>query len=143
MFHRLSFTLSHLLNKCSVSVFSLTMIFPFVIARHSCHIYIYLAVTIIFTIVACIINFFVKTYLLWTFCDHMIFRSTSKAFPRRTSHLSIGWNINRASFSLFLYLTFETLFCRVINTSTICALCLNSMCPFTIPIKTWAATIKM
>ena len=136
MFHRLSFTLSPLMHKYSVSVLSLTMIFLFVIARHSCHRCIYLAVTIIFSVVACTINFFIKTYLLWTFCDHVIFRSTSKPFPRCTFHLYIGCNINHARFLLFLSYPFETLFCRVIYTFTKCALCLNIMCPFTIPIKT-------
>ena len=62
--------------------------FPFVIARYSCHICIYLAVTIIFAVVACIITFFNKTYVLWTFFDHVIFRSISKAFPRQTFHFS-------------------------------------------------------
>ena len=58
--HRLSYNLSPLFHKCSVSVFSLTMNFPFVIDRHLCCIYIYLAVTIIFTFVACTITFSLK-----------------------------------------------------------------------------------
>ena len=80
LFHILSCTLSPFLHKCSASVFSPTMIFPFVIARHSCHRCIYLAVAIIFSDFVCTITFFHKTYLLWKFCDHVIFISTSKAF---------------------------------------------------------------
>ena len=125
--------LSSLLHKCSVSVFNLTMVFPFVISRHSWHRCIYISVTINFSVVACTITLFNKTYLLWTFYDHVILRYTSKEFLRRTFRLSIGWNINRASFILLLSYPFETLFCRVINTSTKCALCLKIMCPFTIP----------
>ena len=136
LFHRLSCTIPPLLHKFSFSVFSLTMDFLFVIARHTCHRCIYLAVTIIFAVVTCTITFFIKTYLLWTFCDHVIFRYTSKAFLRRPFHFSIGWSINRVSFFLFLSYSFETLFCKVINTSTECALCLNSVCPLTVPTKT-------
>ena len=137
LFHRLSCTISPLLQKCSLSVFSLTMVFLFVVARHSCNICISLVVTIIFAVFACIITFFIKTYLLWTFCDNVIFISTSKEFPRRTFHLSIGWNINRVSFFLFLSYPFETFLCILINTSTKCALCLKNMWSFNIPIKTF------
>ena len=107
-FHWLFCTLSPLLQKCSVSVFSLTIIFPFIIARHSCHRCIYLVITIIFAVVACTITFFIKTCLLWAFCDHVIFRSTSKAFPRHAFHMSIGWKINRVSVFLFLSYPSET-----------------------------------
>ena len=111
----------------------------FVIARHVCHRYLYLLVIVVFAVVACTITFIIKAYLLlpfliifwWlgTFCDHVIFRSTSKLFPRRTFHMSIGWNINRASFFLFLSYPFDFFFCRVIITSTKCALCLNIFYP--------------
>ena len=120
-----------------------------VITRHTCNRCIYLLVNVIFDVVACTITFFINMYLLspffiifwwlWTFCDHVIFRYISKAFPRHTFSSSIVQNINRASFSLFLSLSFWSIFCRVICISTKCALCLNSMCSFTIPTKTWAA----
>ena len=120
LLHRLSCTLSPLLHKCSVSVFSITMIFPFFIARHSCHICIYILVTVVFAVVACTINFIIKTYLLspflvilwwlWTFYNKVILRFTSKAFPRRTFRTSIAWSINCSSFFLFLFYPFEKLF---------------------------------
>ena len=82
--------------------------FAFVIARHSCHRYVYLMVIVIFAVVACTITFLIKAYLLspfliifwWlgTYCNHVIFRSTSKAFLRRTFRISVRWNIIRASF---------------------------------------------
>ena len=101
--------------------------FAFIIARHSCHRYVYIMVIVIFDVVSCTINFFIKMYLLspffiifwWlgTFCNHVIFRSTFKVILRDTFHFSIGWNINRATFFLFLSNPFETFFWRVINTS--------------------------
>ena len=100
----------------------------FIIARHLCHKCINILVTIIFAVVACTINFFIKTYFifpfiiifwwLWKIFDHVIFRSTSKAFPRRTFCSSIVRSINHARFLLFLSYPFETFFCRVICTST-------------------------
>ena len=121
----------------------------FVIARHTCHRCIYLLVTVIFAVVSCMITFFIKAYLLspfliifwclWKFYNHLIFISTSKAFPRRTFCLSIVQNINCASSFLFLSYPFEAVFCRVICTSKQCALCLKIMCSFTISTKTWAA----
>ena len=71
--------------------------------------------------------FLIISWWLGKFCDHVIFRSTSKAFPRRTFHLSIGGNINRASFLLFLSYPFEAIFHRMIVTSIKCALCLDRM----------------
>ena len=112
--------------------------FLFVINIHSCHRCVYLMVIVIFAVVACTITFFIKTYLLspfliifwWlgTFCDHVIFRSTSKAFPRRTFQIPVRLKINRTSFLLFLSNPFETFFCRMIITSTKCALFLNRVC---------------
>ena len=88
-----------------------------IIARHSCHRCVYLLVTVFFAVVACTIAFFVQTYLLSSFLfiflwlckifDHVIFRSTSKAFPRCMFRLSIVQNIKRASFFLFLSYPFE------------------------------------
>ena len=112
--------------------------FAFVVTRHSCHRCVYLMVVVIFAVVACMINFFIKTYLLslfliifwWlgTFCDHVIFRSTSKAFPRWKFRISVRWNINLARFFLFLSNPFEAFFCRMIITSTKCALFLDIVC---------------
>ena len=123
--------------------------FAFVIARHSCHRCVYLMVIVIFTVVACTVTSFIKTYLpspflviIWwlgKFFYHVIFRSTSKAFPRQTFRIPVRWNINRASFLLFLSNPFETFFRIFIVTSTKCALCLNSMCYFTVPTINWAA----
>ena len=130
---------------------TVTIIFTwtFVIARHNCHICVYLMVNVVFTVVTWTMTFFIKTYLLspfliifcwlWTFCNHVIFISTSKAFTRLTFHLSIGWNTNCTSFLLFLSYPFEAFLCRVIVTPTKCALCLKSMCSFTIPTRIWAA----
>ena len=87
----------------------------------------------------CLRRFFVIFWWLGTFCDNVIFRYTSKAFPRSTFHMSIGWNINRASFLLFLSYPFEAFFHSMIVTSTKCALFLNSMSSFTITTWTWAA----
>ena len=42
-------------------------------------------------------------------------------------------------FFVFLSHPFETFFCRVICTSTKCALCLNIMCSITSSTKNWAA----
>ena len=130
----------HHMARCSqiqnpiVQLRTVTIIFTFafIITRHSCHRCVYLMVIIIFAVVSCTITFFIKTYLpspfiiifwwLGTFCDHVIFRSTSQAFPRRTYHLSIGLKINRAISLIFISYPFETLFCRVINTSTKCSL---------------------
>ena len=128
--------------------------FVFVITRHTCHRCVYLMVIVIFSVVACTITFLIKTYFLlpfliilwwlWTFCDHVIFRSTSKAFQSRTFRLSIVLNINRKSFFVFLSDPFETFFWKVICTSTKCALFLNSICSLNIPTKTWsAAKIKV
>ena len=82
------------------------------IAWHSCHRCIYFMVIIIFAVFACTINFFIVRYLpspfliifwwLGKFCDHVIFRSISKAFPRRTFQIPVRWNINRARFILLL-----------------------------------------
>ena len=74
-------------------------------------------VIVIFAVVSCTITFFIKTYLLspfliifwWlgTFCDHVIFRSTSKAFTKRTIQITVRRNINRTRFPLFLSNPFE------------------------------------
>ena len=127
--------------------------FAFVITRYLCHRWVYLLVIIIFAVVACTITFFIKMYLLspfliifrWlgTFCDHVIFRFISKEFPRRTFRIPVRWNINRASFPLFLSNPFETFFRRMIITSTKCALCLNSMCSFNISNRPWATSVKI
>ena len=106
--------------------------FAFVITRHSWHRCVYLMVIVIFSVVACTITFFIKTYLLlpflivfwWigTFCDHVIFRSTSIEITRQTFRIPIRWNTNRASFLLFLSNPFETFFRSMIINSTTCAL---------------------
>ena len=118
----------------------------FVIVRNTCHIYIYLLVTVIFAVVVCMITFFIRTYLLspfiiifwwiWKFCNYVIFRSTSKTFPRRTLCLSVVQITSRTIFFLFLSDPFETFFCRVINILTKSALFLKSVCSFTISSKT-------
>ena len=68
-----------------------------------------------FAVVACMITFFIKTYLispfhiifwwLWTFCNYVIFRSTSKTFSRCPFRSSVVWSTSRTSFS-FYYLIF-------------------------------------
>ena len=88
------------------------------------------------------IFFFQWTPPLVCFLNHVIFRSTSKAFTRRTFRISVRWNINRASFLLFLSYPFEECFGRIIVTSTKCALCLNMQCYFAISTRTWA-TVKI
>ena len=127
--------------------------FAFVITRYSCHRCVYIMIVVIFAVVACTITFFIKTYLLspfliifWclgTFCDHVIFRSTYKAFPRRTLRIPVRWNINRAIFILFLSNPFETCFCRIIITSTKCELCLNIVCSLIMSTRPWATAVKI
>ena len=120
-----------------------------VITSHTWHKCIYLLVIVIFSVVLCTIIFFIKTYLilpflilfrwLWTFCNQVIFKSTSKKFPSRTFHSSVVRITSCTSFLLLLSDPFEIFFCRVIRTSTKCALFVKSVCSFTIYIKTWSA----
>ena len=127
--------------------------FAFVVTRHSCHRCVYLMVIVIFAVVACTINFFIKTYLLtpviiifwWIgiFCNRVIFRSTSKAFPRWTFRIPVRWNINRASFLLFLSNPFETFLRRMVIKSTKCALCLNIVCSLIMSTIPWDAAVKI
>ena len=127
--------------------------FAFVITRHSCHICVYLMVTVVFAVVACTITFFIKTYWLtsfltvfrWlgTFCDHVIFRSTSIAFSRRTFRISVRWNTYCARFFLFLSNPFETFFRRMVIKSTKCALCLDRVCPFIMSTRPWDTVVKI
>ena len=66
------------------------LIMTFVIVRHTCHRCLYILVIVIFAVVVCTINFFIKTYVIspffntfkwiWTFCNNVIFISTSKTF---------------------------------------------------------------
>ena len=117
-----------------------------VIIRNTCHRCIYLLVTVIFAIVVCTINFFIKMYLLWPFlvifwwlwefCNYAIFRFTSKLFLRSSFRSYAVQMTNCTSFLISLYDPFETFFCRVISNSTKGALCLNSVCSFTISSKT-------
>ena len=144
--------LPDLKSNWSIANYHHTFTFLFFSARHSCHRCVYLMVVVIFFVVAYTITFFIIKYLrlsflivfwwLGKFCDHVIFRSIYKAFPRRKFHMSIGWNINRASFLLFLSYPFESFFCRMIVTSTKCELCLNRVCSFAISTRTWA-TVKI
>ena len=86
-------------SNWSIAIVTILFTLTFVIARHSCHRCVYLLVIIIFGVVAGTITFFIKTYLIlpfftifwWlgTFCEHVISRSTAKAFPRCTLRLSI------------------------------------------------------
>ena len=125
----------------------------FVITRQACHRCVYLTVIVIFAVVACIITFFIKmnwltsflTILRWlgTFCNHIIFRSTSEAFLRLTFRIPVRWNINRASFLLFLSNPFEAFFCRMIITSTKCALLLNIVCSLIVSTRPWATAVKI
>ena len=120
---------------------------------HGCHRCVYLMVIFIFAVVACTITFFIKTYWLtsfltffrWlgTFYDHMIFRSTSITFQRRTFRISVRWNTNRASFFLFLSDPFETFFRRMIIKSTKCALCLDIVCPLVVYTVPWDTVVKI
>ena len=82
-------------------------------------------------------------FWLGAFCNHVIFRSTSKAFLRRTFRISVRWNIHRASFLLLLSYAFETFFRRMIVTSTKCALCLKIVCSLTMSTRTWATAVKI
>ena len=127
--------------------------FAFIVTRHSCRRCVYLMGIAIFAVVACTITSFIITYLLslilvifwWlgTFCDHVIFRSTSIAFPRRKFRISVRWNINRVSFLLFLSNPFETFFRRMIITSPKCTLYLNRVCSLTMSNKTWETTVNI
>ena len=113
----------------------------FVITRHMCHRLIYLFVTVIFAVAACTITFFIKMYLLlpfiillwwlWTFCNYVIFISTSKEIRgvRSVRLLSKASTARDFSFSCLFFLIF---FCKVINTSTKNILFLNSVYALTI-----------
>ena len=94
---------------CQLQTVTILYTLAFVITRHSRHRCVYIMFVIIFFVVACTITFFIKTYLLSPFLiifwwignifDHVIFRSTSKAFPRvRSKYLldetSTAWAIS-------------------------------------------------
>ena len=127
--------------------------FAFVITIHLLYRCVYLMVIVIFAVVACTINFFIRTYLLtsfliifwWfgTFCDHVIFRSTSIAFTRRTFRTAVRWNTNCASFILFLTSPFETFFRRMVIKSTKCALCLDRVWPLITPNRPCDTVVKI
>ena len=82
-----------------------------VIIRHTCHIYIYLLVIFIFSLVTKMISSFIKMYLIspflilfwWlrTFFNDVIFRSTSKTFPRHTFRTSV---VRITSRTIFFFL---------------------------------------
>ena len=89
--------------------------FTFFITRNSCHRCVYPMVIVTITVVACTITFSLRFFRLasfltlfrWlcTFCDHMIFRSASKAFPCWTIRIFVRWSTSRTSF-LFSFLIF-------------------------------------
>ena len=118
--------------------FTILYTFAFVITRHTWNRCVYLLVIVIFAVVACTIKSSIKTYLLspfliiswWigTFCDHVIFRSASIAFPRRTFRIYVRWNTNRVSFLLFLSNPFEFFFHIMVINSKKIALCLDLVC---------------
>ena len=121
----------------------------FVITRHMCNICIYLLVTIIFAVVACMIIFPIKTYLLspfiiiiwwcWTLWNYVIFRSKAKIFLRYTFCTSVFRITSRMSFLFFLSDLFEIFFWGNVCTSTNSALFLDKICFLTISTTTWAA----
>ena len=96
---------------------------------------------------------FIKTYLLlpfliifrWLgkFCNHVVFRSTSKSFPRRTFRIPVRSNINLTSFLLFLSNPFETFFSRMVIKSTKCALSLNRVWSLIMYTRPWDTAAKI
>ena len=138
---------------CQLRTVTILFTFAFFITRHACHRCVYLMVIVIFAVVACTITFFIKTYWLTSFltvfrwlgtsCDHMILRSTSITFPRRTFRISVRWNTNRESFFLFLSDPFETFFRRMIIRSKKCALFLGRVCPLIVSTRPWDSVVKI
>ena len=118
----------------------------FVITRRMCHRCIYLLVTVIIAIIAYTIEFLIKTYLIFTFliffwwlgtfCNLVIFGSTSKCFYRCPFCLSVFGITRRRSFFLLLSELLEIVFLQIDEHLQKSALCLNSVCSFTISSKT-------
>ena len=127
--------------------------FAFVITRHSCHRCVYFKVIVIIAVVACTITLFLRFFRLasfltvfkriWTFCDHMILRSASKAFMCWTIRIFVRWSTSRTSFLFFLFDLFETFFHRMVIKSTICELCLGRVCLLTVSTRPLENIVKI
>ena len=132
---------------------AIIFIFAFVIIRHSCNRCVYFKVIVIITVVFRTIAFFLKfvrlasflTVFRWlgTFCDNMIFRSASKAFPSWTIWIFVIRSTSRTSFLFFFSDIFETFFYRMVRKSKICALCLGRVCFFIVFTRPWETAVKI
>ena len=127
--------------------------FVFVITRHSCHRCVYLKVIVIIAVAACTFTFFLGFFRLasfltvfrWLgkFCDKMIFRSASKAFPCWTIRIFVRWITSRTSFLFILSDIFEAFLHTMVIYSTKCALCLDRVFLLTVSIRPWGTVVKI